>query len=57
MLLPGALTWGFSNLISGRLADKVNNPTTLLSQAPLAFAFFCATTRRGGYAVVSRLLV
>jgi EmrB/QacA subfamily drug resistance transporter len=25
MLLPGALTWGFSNLISGRLADKVNN--------------------------------
>lgn len=25
MLLPGALTWGLSNLISGRLADKVNN--------------------------------
>jgi EmrB/QacA subfamily drug resistance transporter len=25
MLLPGALIWGFSNLISGRLADKVNN--------------------------------
>jgi hypothetical protein len=25
MLLPGALTWGFSHLISGRLADKVNN--------------------------------
>jgi EmrB/QacA subfamily drug resistance transporter len=25
MLLPGALTWGFSNLISGRLADQVNN--------------------------------
>jgi fucose permease len=25
MLLPGALTWGLTNLISGRLADKVNN--------------------------------
>jgi predicted MFS family arabinose efflux permease len=25
MMLPGALTWGLSNLISGRLADKVNN--------------------------------
>ena len=25
MLLPGALAWGLSNLISGRLADKVNN--------------------------------
>ena len=25
MLLPGALIWGFSNLLSGRLADKVNN--------------------------------
>jgi EmrB/QacA subfamily drug resistance transporter len=25
MLLPGALTWGVSNLLSGRLADKVNN--------------------------------
>jgi EmrB/QacA subfamily drug resistance transporter len=25
MLLPGALTWRFSNLISGRLADRVNN--------------------------------
>jgi EmrB/QacA subfamily drug resistance transporter len=25
MLLPGALIWGFSNLISGRLADKVDN--------------------------------
>jgi EmrB/QacA subfamily drug resistance transporter len=25
MLLPGALIWGFSNLVSGRLADKVNN--------------------------------
>ena len=25
MMLPGALTWGLSNLISGRLADKVSN--------------------------------
>jgi EmrB/QacA subfamily drug resistance transporter len=25
MLLPGALTWGATNLLSGRLADKVNN--------------------------------
>jgi len=25
MLLPGALIWGCTNLISGRLADKVNN--------------------------------
>jgi sugar phosphate permease len=25
MLFPGALLWGFSNLIAGRLADQVNN--------------------------------
>jgi EmrB/QacA subfamily drug resistance transporter len=25
MLIPGALLWGFSNLIAGRLADQVNN--------------------------------
>jgi len=25
MLMPGALIWGLTNLISGRLADKVNN--------------------------------
>ncbi len=41
MLLPGALTWGFSNLISGRLADKVNN-RLLVSIALLliALAFY-----------------
>ncbi|HXH09608.1 MAG TPA: DHA2 family efflux MFS transporter permease subunit [Alphaproteobacteria bacterium] len=41
MLLPGALTWGFSNLISGRLADKVNN-RVLISVAliMIAVAFF-----------------
>jgi EmrB/QacA subfamily drug resistance transporter len=41
MLLPGALTWGFSNLISGRLADKVNN-RLLISVAliMIAVAFF-----------------
>src|SRR5262249_8135297 len=31
MLLPGALIWGFSNLISGRLADKVNNRVLISS--------------------------
>jgi hypothetical protein len=35
--------------------DEFLNPTTLLNQAPLAFAFFCATERRGGCAVVSPL--
>jgi EmrB/QacA subfamily drug resistance transporter len=41
MLLPGALIWGFSNLISGRLADKVNN-RLLISVALLMIgvAFF-----------------
>ncbi|HEY5864752.1 MAG TPA: MFS transporter, partial [Candidatus Tectomicrobia bacterium] len=37
MLLPGALTWGLSNLISGRLADKVNN-RLLVSLALLMIA-------------------
>ncbi|HZC00545.1 MAG TPA: hypothetical protein VE844_04035, partial [Gammaproteobacteria bacterium] len=27
------------------------NPTTLLNEALFVFAFFCATQRRGGYAV------
>ena len=42
MLLPGALAWGLSNLISGRLADKVNN-RFLVSVALLmiAMAFYC----------------
>jgi EmrB/QacA subfamily drug resistance transporter len=41
MLLPGALIWGFSNLISGRLADKVDN-RLLISVALLmiGIAFF-----------------
>lgn len=41
MLLPGALAWGLSNLISGRLADKVNN-RFLVSVALLliAMAFY-----------------
>jgi EmrB/QacA subfamily drug resistance transporter len=37
LLLPGALVWGFSNLISGRLADKVNN-RLLVSLALLMIA-------------------
>jgi DHA2 family multidrug resistance protein len=41
MLLPGALIWGFSNLIAGRLADKVNN-RLLISTAliMIAMAFY-----------------
>lgn len=41
MLLPGALIWGLSNLISGRLADKLNN-RLLVSVALLmiCFAFY-----------------
>jgi len=37
MLLPGALIWGVSNLLSGRLADKVNNQV-LVSIALLMIA-------------------
>jgi EmrB/QacA subfamily drug resistance transporter len=37
MLLPGALTWGATNLLSGRLADKVNN-RALVSIALLLIA-------------------
>lgn len=37
MLLPGALTWGATNLLSGRLADKVNN-RVLVSIALLLIA-------------------
>ena len=43
MLLPGALTWGISNLISGRLADKVNNRLLVgsaLLMIALAFSRF-----------------
>jgi MFS family permease len=41
MMLPGALTWGLSNLISGRLADKVNNRLLVsLALLLLAFAFY-----------------
>jgi predicted MFS family arabinose efflux permease len=43
MLLPGALTWGLSNLISGRLADKVNNRLLVggaLLMIALAFSRF-----------------
>lgn len=41
MMLPGALTWGLSNILSGRLADKVNN-RLLVSGAMLllAWAFY-----------------
>jgi DHA2 family multidrug resistance protein len=41
MLLPGALTWGFSNLISGRLADKINNRLLIsLALLLIGMAFF-----------------
>jgi DHA2 family multidrug resistance protein len=41
MLLPGALTWGFSNLISGRLADKVNNRLLIsIALIMIGVAFF-----------------
>jgi EmrB/QacA subfamily drug resistance transporter len=41
MLLPGALTWGFSNLISGRLADKVNNRLLIsIALIMIAAAFY-----------------
>lgn len=40
MLLPGAFTWGISNLISGRLADKVNNRLLVgLALLMIALAF------------------
>jgi sugar phosphate permease len=41
MLLPGALTWGISNLISGRLADKVNNGVLIsIALIMIGVAFF-----------------
>jgi hypothetical protein len=41
MMLPGALTWGLSNLISGRLADKMNNRLLVsLALLMLTFAFY-----------------
>ena len=41
MLLPGALVWGFSNLISGRLADKVNNRLLIgIALTMIGIAFF-----------------
>ena len=41
MMLPGALTWGLSNLISGRLADKVNNRLLVsLALLMIAIAFY-----------------
>jgi predicted MFS family arabinose efflux permease len=41
MMLPGALAWGLSNLISGRLADKVNNRLLVsLALLLLTFAFY-----------------
>jgi sugar phosphate permease len=41
MLLPGALTWGFSNLISGQLADKVNNRLLIsIALIMIGVAFF-----------------
>jgi hypothetical protein len=41
MMLPGALTWGLSNLISGRLADKVNNRLlVILALLMLSWAFY-----------------
>jgi hypothetical protein len=41
MMLPGALVWGLSNLISGRLADKVNNRVlVILALLMLSGAFY-----------------
>jgi fucose permease len=41
MLLPGALTWGSSNLISGQLTDKVNNRLLIsIALMMIAVAFF-----------------
>lgn len=41
MLLPGALTWGLTNLISGRLADKVNNRLLVgIALLMIAVAFY-----------------
>ena len=38
---PGALTWGFSNLIAGRLADKVNNRALIsIALIMIGVAFF-----------------
>ena len=41
MLLPGALIWGLTNLISGRLADKVNNRLLVsIALLMIAVAFY-----------------
>ncbi len=61
MLLPGALTWGLSNLLSGRLADKVNN-RLLVSLALLmiagAFYRFAALDRTSPtFAILSLFVV
>jgi predicted MFS family arabinose efflux permease len=41
MLLPGALIWGCTNLISGRLADKVNNRLLVsIALLMIAVAFY-----------------
>lgn len=41
MLLPGALTWGATNLLSGRLADKVNNRVLVgIALLLIAVAFY-----------------
>jgi predicted MFS family arabinose efflux permease len=41
MLLPGALTWGLSTLISGRLVDKADNRALIsLAWLMISVAFF-----------------
>lgn len=60
MLLPGALAWGLSNLISGRLADKVNNRflvSVALLMIGLAFYRFAALDKFSPTNVILSLFV
>lgn len=60
LLLPGALTWGLSNLISGRLADKFNNRALVaiaLLMIGLAFARFAALGRLSTTGTIISLFV
>ena len=60
MLLPGALTWGLSNLISGRLADKVNNRllvSVALLMIAVAFSRFASLDRLSSTTAILSLFV
>jgi MFS family permease len=60
MLLPGALAWGVSNLLSGRLADKVNNRllvSVALLMIGIAFLRFASLDRWSSTTAILSLFV